>query len=110
MADHPTPAAPPAPAPAEPPVDDRPLDLGPAVPPARVEPVVVSRWIQAIALTLGLLLLWAIASAARNVVIIFVVARTRLDRYELLHSQFGHSHEVQVVFGRRDEGRHGRAE
>ena len=34
--------------------------------------------------------------------IIFVVARTRVDRYELLHSQFGHSHEVRVVFDRRD--------
>lgn len=34
--------------------------------------------------------------------IIFVVARTRLDRYgldryELFHSQFGYSHEVRVV-------------
>ena len=56
------------------PEDTRPLEVGPTVPPARVEPVVVSRWIQAIALTLGLLLLWAIASAARNVVLIFVVA------------------------------------
>ena len=34
--------------------------------------------------------------------IIFVVARTRLDRYELLHSQFGHSREVRVVFDHRD--------
>lgn len=38
--------------------------------------------------------------------IIFVVARTRLDRYgldryELFHSQFGYSHEVRVVFDRR---------
>ncbi len=57
-----------------PPEDTRPLDVGPPTPPARVEPVVVSRWIQAIALTLGLLMLWAIASAARNVMLIFVVA------------------------------------
>ena len=34
--------------------------------------------------------------------IIFVVARSRLDRYELLSSQFEHSHEVRVVFDRRD--------
>ena len=34
--------------------------------------------------------------------IIFVEARTRLDRYELLHGQFGHSREVRVVFDRRD--------
>ena len=35
-------------------------------------------------------------------VIIFVVARTRLDRYEVLHRQFGHSREVRVVLDRRD--------
>jgi hypothetical protein len=35
-------------------------------------------------------------------VIIFVVARTRLDRYELLHRQFGHSREVRIVLDRRD--------
>ncbi|MBV9212090.1 MAG: AI-2E family transporter, partial [Actinobacteria bacterium] len=56
------------------PVDDRPTQVAPVTPPARTEPVVVSRWIQALALTLGLLLLWTAASAARNVVLIFMVA------------------------------------
>ena len=37
--------------------------------------------------------------------IIFVVARTRRDRYEVLHSQFGHSREVRVVFERREGDR-----
>ena len=69
-----TDGAPSRPAGAESPPDDRPLTLEPAVPPARVEPVVIPRWIQAIALAAGLLLLWAVASAARSVVLIFVVA------------------------------------
>jgi hypothetical protein len=38
-------------------------------------------------------------------VIIFVVARTRLDRYEVLHRQFGHSREVRVILDRRDSER-----
>jgi predicted PurR-regulated permease PerM len=58
----------------ESPPDEHPLTLEPAVPPARVEPVVIPRWIQAIALAAGILLLWAVASAARAVVLIFVVA------------------------------------
>jgi hypothetical protein len=35
-------------------------------------------------------------------VILFVVARTRLDRYEMLHGQFGHSREVEIVLDRRE--------
>jgi len=35
-------------------------------------------------------------------VILFVVARTRLDRYEVLRGQFGHSHEVKIVLDRRE--------
>ena len=56
------------------PADEKPLEVSPAVPPARVEPVVIPRWIQTIALAAVLLLLWAIVSAARSVVLIFVVA------------------------------------
>jgi hypothetical protein len=35
-------------------------------------------------------------------VILFVVARTRLDRYEVLRGQFGHSREVKIVLDRRE--------
>ena len=34
-------------------------------------------------------------------VILFVVARTRLDRYEVLRGQFGHSREVKIVLDRQ---------
>ena len=34
--------------------------------------------------------------------ILFVVARTRLDRYEVLRGQFGHSPEVRIVLDRRE--------
>jgi len=58
----------------EAPPDPKPLDPEPEVPPARVEPVVVSRWIQAMALGVGLLLLAAVARAAQHVLLIFVVS------------------------------------
>src|SRR5213080_513664 len=35
-------------------------------------------------------------------VILFVVARTRLDRYDVLRGQFGHSREVKIVLDRRE--------
>ena len=35
-------------------------------------------------------------------VIFFIVARTRLDRYEVLRGQFGHSREVKIVLDRRE--------
>ena len=34
--------------------------------------------------------------------ILFVVARTRLDRYDVLCGQFGHSREVKIVLDRRE--------
>jgi hypothetical protein len=37
--------------------------------------------------------------------ILFVVARTRLDRYEVLRAQFGHSREVKIVLDRREAER-----
>jgi predicted PurR-regulated permease PerM len=49
-----------------------PLEAEP--PPATGQPVVVPRWIQLVALPLGLLLLYAVAKAAGTVVLIFVAA------------------------------------
>src|SRR5512132_2861275 len=49
-----------------------PLEAEP--PPAAVQPVVVPRWIQLVALPLGLFLLYAVAKAAGTVVLIFVAA------------------------------------
>src|SRR5947209_2204745 len=43
---------------------------------AAVPPVVVPRWIQAVVLPLGLLLLWAVARAARPVPLLVVAAGT----------------------------------
>jgi len=60
-------SAPPAPE------DPAPTEQTPA-PPARVEPVVVPRWIQLVALTLGLLALWALAQAAGVVLLVFLIA------------------------------------
>ncbi len=34
--------------------------------------------------------------------ILFVVARTKQDRYAVLSGQFGHSHQVKIVFDRRE--------
>ena len=44
------------------------------LPPPQVEPVVVPRWIQLVALPLGLLALWSLARAAGPVLLIFIVA------------------------------------
>jgi predicted PurR-regulated permease PerM len=53
-----------------------PLPLAPptAQPPARVEPVVVPRWIQLVMLPLLLLGAWAVARAAGPVLLLFIVA------------------------------------
>jgi predicted PurR-regulated permease PerM len=61
------------------PPEDRPSPdpdplVGPDEPPARVAPVVIPRWVQAVTLPVALLALWALARAARNVVLIFIVA------------------------------------
>jgi hypothetical protein len=37
--------------------------------------------------------------------LIFVVARTRLDRYEELHRQFGDRRDVRIVLDRREGDR-----
>jgi predicted PurR-regulated permease PerM len=55
----------------EPPV---PLSAPPPEPPARVEPVVVPRWIQLVVLPLALLGLWALARAAGPVLLLFIIA------------------------------------
>jgi predicted PurR-regulated permease PerM len=55
------------------PVDPEPL-TPPAQPPAGAEKAVIPRWVQAIALPLALLALWALARAASTVVLVFVVA------------------------------------
>src|SRR4051794_29890205 len=54
--------------------DDRLGEGGREVP--AVAPVVVPRWIQAVVLPLGLLLLWAVARAARPVPLLVVAAGT----------------------------------
>jgi hypothetical protein len=41
-------------------------------------------------------------------VIIFLVARTRLDRYKVLHGYFGHSREIEIVLDRRERERRSR--
>ncbi|GAC1320771.1 MAG: AI-2E family transporter [Thermoleophilaceae bacterium] len=56
------------------PPDERPLTPPAVPPPARVERVVVPRWIQAVMLPLALLALFALAHAARSVVLIFLIA------------------------------------
>jgi predicted PurR-regulated permease PerM len=55
----------------EPPV---PLSAPPPEPPARVEPVVVPRWIQLVVLPLALLGAWALARAAGPVLLLFIIA------------------------------------
>jgi len=57
-----------------PPPDEHPLELEPSRPPARVEPVVVPRWVQLVLLPLALLGVWALARAAGPVLLIFLVA------------------------------------
>ena len=54
--------------------DAPPLSPPPPEPPARVEPVVVPRWIQLVVLPLALLGVWALARAAGPVLLIFVIA------------------------------------
>ncbi len=56
------------------PRDPRPLGSPSEQPPARTEPVVVARWVQAVALTLGLLALYALLHAAKGVVLLFLIA------------------------------------
>ena len=58
----------------EAPAHPRPLAPGGPTPPARVEPVVVPRWIQLVALPLAVLALWALARAAGVVLLLFLVA------------------------------------
>src|SRR3954453_12765593 len=57
-------------------VQKAPVTMGPIEtdPPARVEPVVVPRWIQLVLLPLALLGAWALARAAGPVLLVFVVA------------------------------------
>jgi predicted PurR-regulated permease PerM len=59
---------------ADAPADPRPLATDMAAPPARVEPVVVPRWVQMVALPLAVLGLWALARAAGVVLLLFLVA------------------------------------
>lgn len=56
------------------PVDEAPLGPEPQAPPARVEPAVVPRWMQAVAFTVGLFGLSALARASRPVLLLFIVA------------------------------------
>jgi predicted PurR-regulated permease PerM len=56
------------------PPDEDPLATEPPVPPARVEPMVVPRWVQLVMLPLAVLGLWALARAAGVVLLIFVTA------------------------------------
>ena len=56
------------------PADTKPLSGQPAIPPARVEPVVVPRWIQLVAVPLAVLALYSLARAAGAVLLVFVVA------------------------------------
>jgi predicted PurR-regulated permease PerM len=57
-----------------PPPEPEPLEGERRTPPARVEPVVVPRWVQLVALPLAVLGLWALARAAGPVLLIFIVA------------------------------------
>ena len=57
-----------------PPDDEDPLGDEPPRPPAEVPPVVVPRWIQLVALPLGVLALWSLGRAAGRVVLLFIVA------------------------------------
>jgi predicted PurR-regulated permease PerM len=56
------------------PDDHSPLEPAPATPSARVEPVVVPRWIQLVVLPLALLGAWALARAVGPVLLVFAVA------------------------------------
>jgi predicted PurR-regulated permease PerM len=49
-------------------------EVQPPSPPAPSQPVVVPRWIQLVALIIGLLALWALARAAHTVVLVFLVS------------------------------------
>src|SRR3954454_4826113 len=57
-------------------VQKAPVTMGPmkAAPPARVEPVMVPRWIQLVVLPLALLGAWALARAVGPVLLLFIVA------------------------------------
>jgi predicted PurR-regulated permease PerM len=56
------------------PEDPHPLAVKPPVPPARVEPVVVPRWIQLVMLPLAVLGLWGLIRASGPVFLLFVIA------------------------------------
>jgi predicted PurR-regulated permease PerM len=56
------------------PRDEEPLEGERATPPARVEPVVVPRWVQLVVLPLAILGLWALARASGAVLLVFIVA------------------------------------
>lgn len=60
--------------PVAPPKDPRPLEPATPLPPARTQPVVISRWVQAVALPIALLALYALARAAKSVVLVFLIA------------------------------------
>jgi predicted PurR-regulated permease PerM len=64
--------------PAEPPpeaVEEAPVPMSPPPePPARVDPVVVPRWIQLVVLPLALLGVWALARAAGPVLLLFTIS------------------------------------
>jgi predicted PurR-regulated permease PerM len=56
------------------PADEDPLGPEPRVPPGRVEPVVIPRWMQAVGLTVALLGISALGRASRPVLVLFIVA------------------------------------
>ena len=56
------------------PADEDPIGPEPRVPPGRVEPVVIPRWMQAVGLTVTLLGLSALGRASRPVLVLFIVA------------------------------------
>src|SRR4051794_28134777 len=58
----------------EKPHDPAPFSTASPVPPARVAPVVVPRWIQLVVLPLALLGAWAVARAAGPVLLLFIIA------------------------------------
>jgi putative heme transporter len=83
------------------PPDPEPTAAAPEVPPARVPPVVVSRWVQLVLLPIACLAAFALARAAGSVLLVFIVAAVIALVLNPLVKLFEHSrlpHGLSVLF------------
>lgn len=85
----------------EAPSDPEPTAEAPGTPPARVPPVVISRWVQLVLIPIACLAAFAIAHAAGSVLLVFIVAAVIALVLNPLVKRFEHSripHGLSVLF------------